>query len=85
MCATFARSPDDRKFPANSIFNEVKAYMEKQQSVIDRLTEMMATMKKETSDPQVCVTSKHSAKVALPSLICQFLFLFLTEYIARTF
>lgn len=39
--------------PANSISNEVKACIEKQQSVIDRLTEMMATMKKETIDPQV--------------------------------
>lgn len=53
--------------PANSISNEVKAYMEKQQSVIDRLTEMMATMKKETSDSQVLVTSENSAKVT-----CQF-------------
>jgi uncharacterized Zn-finger protein len=53
--------------PANYISNEVKAYMEKQQSVIDRLTEMMATMKKETSDPQVFVTSENSAKVT-----CQF-------------
>jgi uncharacterized Zn-finger protein len=35
--------------------------------VIDRLTEMMATMKKETSDPQVFVTSENSAKVT-----CQF-------------
>jgi acid stress-induced BolA-like protein IbaG/YrbA len=51
MCATFAISLDDRNFPANSISNEMKAYMEKQQSVIDRLMEMMATMKKETSDP----------------------------------
>ena len=41
--------------------------MEKQQSVIDRLTEMMVTMKKETSDLQVCVTSENSAKVT-----CQF-------------
>jgi hypothetical protein len=53
--------------PANSISNEVKACMEKQQSMNDRLTEMMATMKKETSDPQVCVTSENSAKVT-----CQF-------------
>jgi hypothetical protein len=53
--------------PANYISNEVKAYMEKQQSVIDRLTERMAIMKKETSDPQVFVTSENSAKVT-----CQF-------------
>jgi hypothetical protein len=53
--------------PANSISNEVKAYMEKQQSMNDRLTEMKATMKKKTSDPQVCVTSENSAKVT-----CQF-------------
>jgi hypothetical protein len=37
--------------------------MENQQSVIDRLTEMNATMKKETSDPQVFLTSENSAKV----------------------
>jgi hypothetical protein len=55
-------------------FNEVKAYMEKQQSVIDRLTEMMATMKKETSDPQVFVTSENSAKVTYNSAkeICKY-------------
>ena len=45
----------------------MKAYMENQQSVIDRLTEMNATMKKETSDPQVFLTSENSAKVT-----CQF-------------
>ena len=53
--------------PDNSISNKLKAYMEKQQSVIDRLMEMMATMKKETSDQQVCATSENSAKVT-----CQF-------------